>query len=98
MGYNSGGNVQLDLSYATIPINGSHVKLYREPRAPRVLKKIDPNILNCMIDVDLDNFRILVSQLVPQDAMLHHNLPYPPKKGYRESYIVLRIDRHLPNW
>lgn len=34
------------------------MKLYREPHAPRVIEKIDPNMLNCMIDVDLGNFRI----------------------------------------
>ena len=53
-----GGNVQLDLSYATIPIGGNQVKLYREPRAPKVIENVDPSMLNCMIDVDLDNFRL----------------------------------------
>lgn len=36
----------------------NQVKLYREPCTPRVIEKIDPNMLNCMIDVDLDKFRI----------------------------------------
>lgn len=60
-----GRNDQLDLSYATIPINGNQVQLYKEPRAPRVIENVDPSMLNCMIDVDLDNFRIqpILSQL-----------------------------------
>lgn len=67
-----GGNVQLDLSYATIPINGNEVKLYREPRAPRVIEKVDPNMLNCMIDVGLDNFRVkpILPQLKNTDSIV----------------------------
>lgn len=35
------GNVQLDLSYATIPIGGNQVKLHREPWAPKVIENVD---------------------------------------------------------
>jgi hypothetical protein len=36
-----GGNVQLDLTYATIPINGKEVKLYREPRVEKIMQQVN---------------------------------------------------------
>lgn len=41
-----GGNFQLDLSYATIPVNKKEVKLYREPRSKNVIDNFDPNQMN----------------------------------------------------
>lgn len=79
-----GGNMQLDLSYATILVNGNQVNLYREPCAPRVIEKMDPDMLNCMIDVDLDNFKVqpiqpqlrntdpIVNELESQQEVLWH--------------------------
>lgn len=41
-----GGNVSLDLSYATIPVNEKEFKLYREPRSKNVIDNFDPNQMN----------------------------------------------------
>lgn len=38
-----GGNVQFDLSYAIIPINGEEVKLYIEPRVNQIVEYVDQN-------------------------------------------------------
>lgn len=56
-----GGNVWLDLSYATIPVNGREVKLYREPRASIVVERIDPSQMTFFCDVDLGNFIVEIT-------------------------------------
>lgn len=53
-----GGNVQLDLLYATILVNGKEVKLYREPRSKHVIKHFEPNQMNYFYYVDLGSFKI----------------------------------------
>lgn len=58
-----GRNVQFDLSYATIPINGEEVKLYREPRMNPIVYFFPQDQLNYFYDVDLGSFKIEPSQL-----------------------------------
>lgn len=56
------GNVQFDFTYATIPVNGEEVKLYREPRMNQIVDYVAQEQLNFFCDVDLGSFRIDPSQ------------------------------------
>lgn len=51
-----GGHVQLDLSYATIPMKGIEVRINKEPRSPYLIEEVDPDEMTCFCHSDMDNF------------------------------------------
>lgn len=53
-----GGHVQLDLSYATIPVNGQEVRIEREPRSEYIIEEVEPIDLIFFIQSDMDNFKV----------------------------------------
>lgn len=69
-----GGNVQFNLSFATILVNGQEVKLYREPRMNQIVDYMPQDQLNCFCDVDFGSFRIEPAQpkLVNIDPINKH--------------------------
>lgn len=52
-----GGNIQLDLSYASIPVNGRYVRIDREPRSSYIIEGLDPNQMTCFCHIDMENSR-----------------------------------------
>lgn len=57
-----GGHVQLDLSYATIPVKGVNVRINREPRSFYLIEEVDPNETTCFLQTDIDNFQVSISK------------------------------------
>jgi len=54
----AGGNVQLDLSYATILVGGKEIKLYRETRYENIIECLDQHQINLFCDTDLGAFKV----------------------------------------
>ncbi|HEX4852156.1 MAG TPA: reverse transcriptase-like protein, partial [Puia sp.] len=54
-----GGSMQLDLSYAMIPMNGRDVKLIREQRSSETVEDQEANEQVCFVDTDCDNFKVV---------------------------------------
>lgn len=57
-----GGHVQLDLSYATILVNGIEVRIDREPRSSCIIEEVDPAQMTCFFHMDMDNFHISIAK------------------------------------
>ena len=57
-----GGHVQLDLSYATIPIGGKEIRIEREPRSYYLIEDYNlyPELNFCRFD--MDNFQVTISK------------------------------------
>ncbi|XP_059076478.1 uncharacterized protein LOC131875815 [Cryptomeria japonica] len=53
-----GGHVELDLSYATIPVNGQEVRIEREPHSEYIIEEAEPVESVCFIQSDIDNFKV----------------------------------------
>lgn len=53
-----GGHVQLDLSYATIPVNGQEVRIEREPHSTYIIENIEPDEMVHFLQSDMENFKV----------------------------------------
>lgn len=58
------GNIQLDLSYETIHVNGRYVKIYRELRFTYLVEISNPDYGINFCQTDIDNFKVNLSKLV----------------------------------
>jgi len=54
-----GGSMQLDLSYAMIPMNGRDVKLIREERSSETVEDQESEEHICFVDTNCENFRVV---------------------------------------
>lgn len=55
-----GGNIQLDLSYATIPVNDRVIRIDREPRSTYIIEDIDPSQVTHFFHTDMENFQVRI--------------------------------------
>lgn len=57
-----GGHVQLDLSYATILVNGHEVRIEREPRSSYIIEDVETPEPICFIQSNMDNFKVQLTK------------------------------------
>lgn len=57
-----GGNIQLDLSYAYIPVNGGIIRIDKEPRSNYLVEDINVDQMTCFSHTNMDNFQVSISK------------------------------------
>lgn len=73
-----GGHVQLDLSYATIPINRHEVKIEREPHSTQIIEDMKFVEKICFVQSYIDNFKVQlikakIEELTPIKSSVQEN-------------------------
>ncbi|XP_059066279.1 uncharacterized protein LOC131857609 [Cryptomeria japonica] len=61
-------HLKLDLSYATIPVEGTVVRINREPRSPYLIEEVDPDEATHFCHFDMDKFQEVQGKEVDDQA------------------------------
>lgn len=74
-----GGSIQLDFSYATVPVNGKQIRIKREPRSPHIIECLKNQPMINICDTEVGNFTIQITKSKLQNncqiidhTMKHH--------------------------